>query len=242
VPVYGKRWFIDNMERSRGHVRLAVDPQRIYNAQISKLTETAALAPIERPIFMPEQVAGLEDSWAEANIRRAPYSLVNPIIDPTTGQPLPAGPVAKIEPPTLSPVLAALVQITASDINDLTTADDGADQAQANLSAEAMDIAATRTDAKSAIYMDNLRQSMQRCGEIYYSMATDVYVEEGRSVPTLSADDQHGHATLLEAYEDAKGYRIRHDIGRGKFEVIADVTEATTRSPPPSIRSLRPRP
>jgi hypothetical protein len=63
-----------------------------------------------------------------------------------------------------------------------------------------MDIAATRTDAKSMIYMDNFRQSMQRCGEVYQAMARDVYVEEGREVPTLSEDGkEHGTATLRRA-------------------------------------------
>jgi uncharacterized tellurite resistance protein B-like protein len=229
IPVYGKRWFIDNMERSRGHVRLAVDPQRIYNGQIAKLMETAAAAPIERPVFLPEQVAGLENHWAEANIKRSPYALINPVVDPATGAMAPIGPIAKIEPPQLSPVLAALVQITRDDIAELTTADDGADEVQANVSAEAMDLAAQRTDSKAEIYMDNLRQSWQRCGEVYYSMATDVYVEDGRSVSTLSADGKsHSRATLLEAYADDKGFRIRHDLGKGRYEVVADVTEATT--------------
>lgn len=238
VPVYGKRWFIDNMERARGHVRLAVDPQRIYNAQISKLTETAATAPQERPIFTPEQVAGHEQSWAEANIKRAPYALVNPITG-IDGNPLPAGPVAKVEAPQLSPVLAGLIQITASDIADLTSADDGADEVKANVSADAMDIAATRTDAKAEIYLDNFRQSMQRCGEIYLSMAKEVYVEEGRAVPTLSADGKdHAHAVLNQAVADDKGYRIQNDISRGRYNVIADVSETTKTRRDKTVKTL----
>jgi len=34
VPVYGKRWFVDNIERCMGAVRLAKDPQRIYNMMV----------------------------------------------------------------------------------------------------------------------------------------------------------------------------------------------------------------
>jgi hypothetical protein len=239
VPVYGKRWFVDNMERSCGHVRRAVDPQRIYNAQISKLTETASLSPIERPIFHPEQMAGHSQSWADANINRAPYALINPMIDPTTGQNIPAGPIGKVEPPQLQPVLAALIQITANDIAELTSADDGADEAKANISAEAMDIAATRTDAKTAIYMDNFRQSMQRCGEIYASMARDVYVEEGREVETMSDDGQLGTAVLSEGVTDERGrYRIRNDLVRGKYKVISDVTEATATRRDKTVKTL----
>jgi hypothetical protein len=238
VPVYGKRWFIDNMERVRGHVRLAKDPQRIYNAQISKLTETASLAPIERPIFTPEQVAGHEQSWADANINRAPYSLVNPIMDPA-GQPLPPQPVYTLNPPQLPPVLAALVQITANDIGELTTNQDNADETKSNVSAEAMDLAATRTDAKTFTYMDNMRQSMQRCGEVYLSIAKAVYVEEGREVPTMQEDGQQDTAKLLEPTQDQNGsVRLANDFNSVKLNVIADVTEATSTRRDKTVRAL----
>ena len=51
VPVYGKRWFVDNVERCMGHVRLAKDPQRLKNMQLSKLAEIAAVSSVEKPIF-----------------------------------------------------------------------------------------------------------------------------------------------------------------------------------------------
>ncbi len=240
IPVYGKRWFIDNMERSRGHVRLALDPQRIYNVQISKLTETAAISPIERPIVTPEQIAGHEKSWAEANINRAPYSLINPQLDPQTGGIATLSPVGIVKPPDLPPVLAALIQITAGDINALTNADDGADEAKANISAEAMDIAATRTDAKSFTYMDNMRQSMQRCGEIYLGMAKAVYVEEGREVQTMDQADQEGTATLAQPYTDpATGkFSIINDLAKGKYKVFSDVTEATSTRRDRTVKTL----
>jgi hypothetical protein len=66
-------------------------------------------------------------------MNRAPYALVNPMIGPD-GNPLPAGPIGKIKPPQLQPVLAALIQITASDIAELTSADDGADEVKSNIS------------------------------------------------------------------------------------------------------------
>src|SRR6185312_6430380 len=93
---------------------------------------------------------------------------------------------------------------------------------------EAMDIAATRTDAKSAIYMDNMRQSVQRWGEIYASMIREIAVEEGRKYPTLGENGEEGEAVLLEPHTDELGkYTIRNDLAKGKYKVIADVTEAT---------------
>jgi hypothetical protein len=227
VPYYGQRRFIDNMERAQGHVRKAKDPARVYNSQISKLVETASLSPREVPIFDPEQVAGLEDHWAEQNVSRHAYALARALRN-EDGSIAALGELGKITPPQLQPVLAALIQITANDIQELTNAVDGADQAQSNLSAEAMDIAATRTDAKSAIYMDNMKQSVQRWGEIYLSMAREVYVEEGRKVETLGESGEDGEAILMEPHTDDMGkYSIRNDLASGKYKVISDVTEAT---------------
>lgn len=239
VPYYGKRWFVDNMERSCGHVRRAKDPQRIYNAQISKLVETSAYAPIERPIFDPEQVEGFQDQWAEANINRAPYALARALRNEDGSIAVP-GPLGKVEPPQVQPAMAALIQISAADIAELTNADDGADEVKSNISAEAMDIAATRTDDKAEIYLDNFRQSMQRCGEIYQAMAAEVYVEEGREVDTLTADGKtHGKATLFEGVTDDLGrYRIRNDLSAGKYRVISDVTEKTATRRDKTVRSL----
>jgi hypothetical protein len=91
-----------------------------------------------------------------------------------------------------------------------------------------MDIAATRGDAKSFTYMDNFRQAMQRCGEVYLSMGREVYVEEGRTVETLGDDGEEGEATLVEGVTDDMGrFSIRHDLAKGKYNVISDVTEAT---------------
>lgn len=45
IPVYGKRWFIDDIERVEGHIAKAMDPQRLYNLQVSMLADTAAQDP-----------------------------------------------------------------------------------------------------------------------------------------------------------------------------------------------------
>ena len=55
-----------------------------------------------------------------------------------------------------------------------------------------MDIAATRKDTKSAIYLDNMRQSVQREGEIYLGMAKEIYFEPGRIVETMTEEGEDG--------------------------------------------------
>lgn len=240
VPFYGKRVFIDNIERFKGHVRDAKDPARVYNAQISKLTETASLAPREVPIFAPEQVQGLQDHWANMNIERHPYGLAHPIVDPVSGLIVQAGPVAKIDPPQLSPVLGALIQQTGSDIAEITNGDDGSMEIKSNVSGEAMDIAASRVDAKSYIYMDNFKQSIKRFGEIYEGMGREVYVEEGREVERMDEEGETSYATLHETYTDPSTdvTGVRHDLSVGQFNVVADVTEATATRRDKTVRTM----
>lgn len=235
VPVYGKRWFVDDRERFRGHVSKRMDAQRIYNAKVSKLAETDSLSPNETPIFTPEQIAGHEQMWMDANINRSPYLLVNPLVDEANGQIVQTGPVASVQPPQLAPVTAALLQIANGD---LTEDDQNADEVKANTSAEAMDIAATRIDAKSGIYLDNMRQSVQCEAEIYLGMAREVYYEPGREVETMDEEGGDGVAVLHEQFTDKHGvFRIRNDIARGKYKVVCSVTEATATRRDKTVKS-----
>jgi hypothetical protein len=237
VPVYGKRWFVDNQERFRGHVSKLMDAQRIYNAKVSKLSETDSLAPREKPIFLAEQMPpSLQDLWARQEQERHPYALVNPVIDPVTGEIKAMGPIGKIEPPQLQPVTAALLQIAAGDLQAET--DDGSDEVKANTSVDAMDFAATRIDAKSGIYLDNMAQSVQREGENYLSMAKECYFEPGRTVETMTEDGDDGEATLHESFTDRNGvHRVRNNFSSGRYKVIADVTEATATRRDKTVRS-----
>lgn len=237
VPVYGQRSFIDGQERFKGHVQDRIDAQRLYNSNVSRLAETNARSPQEVPIFAAEQMPpNLGELWARAHIDRLPYLLVNPLIDPQTGQIISSGPIGYVKPPELAPVTAALLQIAN---NDLTEEDqDGADTVKANTSVEAMDVAAARVDAKSGIYLDNMRQSVQCEGEIYIDMAAEVYVEPDREVETMSDDGDDGTAKLSEMFTDAKGLpTVRNDFSRGRYKVIASVTEATATRRDKTVRS-----
>lgn len=234
VPVYHKRWFVENMERFRGAVSKRMDAQRIYNAKVSKLAETDSLAPNEVPLLTPEQIAGHEEAWEQANILRSPYRLINPLID-ENGQIVQTQPVGKIDPPQLAPVTAALMQIASGDLTD---EDQDVDEVKANTSAEAMDIAATRVDAKSGIPLDNMRQSVQCEGEIYLGMSREVYWEPGREVETMDEEGGDGSAVLHEEFTDENGvFRIRNDIARGKYKVVCSVTEATATRRDKTVKS-----
>ncbi len=237
VPVYGKRDFVDGVERFTGYVQSKMDSQRLYNAKVSKLAEGDALAPREIPIFAAEQMPPhLATLWSRQNIDRAPYALVNPLIDPSTGQIVSVGPVGNIAPMQLPPVTAGLLQIAANDL--MEDAQDGAEQVKANTSADAMEIAAARVDAKSGVYLDNMRQSVQCEGEIYLSKAQDCYYEKGRELSTMDENGGDDTAVIEQMVTDDSGRtKIVNDFSRGKYKVIASVTEATSTRRDKRVRS-----
>lgn len=238
VPVYGQRAFVDGMERFKGEVQDRMDSQRLYNSNVSRLAEINALSPRERPIFAPEQVeGGLGDAWARQDIDRHAYALINPLTDPNSGAIVTMGPIGYVKPPDVPQVTASLMQIANADL--IEEDQDGADTVKANTSAEAMDIAASRVDAKSAIYLDNMRQSVQREGEIYFGMAREIYADEGREVETMSEDGDDGKAVLNERYVSASGaHRIRNDFARARYKVIVSVSEATATRRDKTVRSM----
>jgi hypothetical protein len=84
-----------------------------------------------------------------------------------------------------------------------------------------------------------MRQSVQREGEIYLSMAKEVYYEPGRTVETMTEDGGDGEATLHEPFTDSKGsFRIRNDFTSGRYKVIADVTEATSTRREKTVKTM----
>jgi len=238
VPVYGKRWFVDNVERCMGQVRLARDAQRLKNMQLSKLGEISALSSVEKPILTPEQVTGHQMMWADDNIRNYPYLLINPITGPDGSQQV-SGPVAYTRSPQIPPAMAALMQITEQDMQDILGSSQQADKMVSNISGKAIEMIQTRLDMQTFIYMSNFAKGMQRCGEIWLSMARDIYVEEGRKMKTISANDEVGMVELMKPTVSETGEMVmENDLGRAKFDVNVEVGPSSTSKRAATVRAL----
>lgn len=238
VPVYGKRWFVDNVERCMGQVRLAKDAQRLKNMQLSKLGEISALSSVEKPILTPEQVTGHQVMWADDNIRNYPYLLINPITGPDGSQQV-SGPVAYTRSPQIPPAMAALMQITEQDMQDILGSSQQADKMVSNISGKAIEMIQTRLDMQTFIYMSNFAKGMQRCGEIWLSMARDIYVEEGRQMKTIGPNDDIGMVELMKpTVSDAGEVVMENDLSRAKFDVNVEVGPSSTSKRAATVRAL----
>lgn len=223
VPVYGKRWFVDNIERCMGHVRLAKDAQRLKNMQLSKLGEISALSSVEKPIMTPEQVAGHQMMWAEDNLKDYPYLLVNPITGPDGSQQI-GGPVAYTKPPQVPPAMAALLQITEQDMQEILGNQAGADKVVSNISGEAVEMIQQRLDMQAYIYMSNFAKGQRRSGEIWLSMAKEIYVEEGRKMKMVSPEGKTSQIEMMRPIIGETGeVELENDLTSANFDVDVDV-------------------
>lgn len=223
VPVYGKRWFVDGIERFMGVVRLAKDSQRLKNMMLSLLAETAAYSAMEKPILTPEQVAGHENLWARDNIDNNPYLLVNAIRDEQTGNPINIGPAAYTKPPTIPPALAALLNITEMDIADILGNPQDGEKIESNLSGKAVELVQTRLDMQSFIYMSNMAKALKRAGQIWLGMAKELYVEKGRKLKAKSVDGALDYIEIARpSMKDGKQI-TENDFSRADLDVVATV-------------------
>ena len=239
VPVYGKRWFVDNVERCMGHVRLAKDAQRLKNMQLSKLGEISALSSVEKPILTPEQIAGHQLMWAEDNLKDYPYLLINPITNADGSQAI-SGPVAYTRSPAIPPAMAALLQVTEQDMQDILGNPQAGEKVVSNVSGKAVEMIQQRLDMQTFIYMSNFAKAMKRCGEIWLSMAKEVYVEEGRQMKVITANGDTDSVTLMQPTVDQETGEVimANDLGTAKFDVDVDVGPSSSSKRAATVRAL----
>jgi hypothetical protein len=238
VPVYGKRWFVDNVERCMGHVRLAKDAQRLKNMQLSKLGEIAALSAMEKPILVPEQVAGHQLMWAEDNLKNYPYLLVNPITD-SNGNTSAGGPVAYTKPPSIPPSMAALLQLTEADMQEILGSPQQGDKMVSHLSGKTVELIQQRLDMQTFIYMSNMAKAVKRCGEIWLSIAKDIFVEQGRKMKSVASNGKMESVELMKPVVNEEGeIEYENDMSDAEYDVEVTVGPSSTTKRQATVRAL----
>jgi len=204
VPQYGERAFVDGVEWYEGVVRLAKDPQRLRNFQLSYLATIVARSPREKPIFGDEQIAGYEDmyemSGAENNL---PYVKMRTL--DSQGNPLPMGPLGYIKAPEVPPALMASISESRAAVDDVASVGLMPDIADTDLSGKAINSIQKRLDMQSYTYQDNHKYAMRRDGEIFASMFSAIMDEE-QEITLVNYD----------------GSRKKETINKQKFDYVKD--------------------
>lgn len=238
VPVYGERAFVEDEEYYEGITRLAKDPQRLRNFQMSYLADIVSRSPRQKPIFYPDQIQGFEEMYEEAGAdNNYPYLLQNPTT--VNGEALPPG-VAGVMPEQPVPQsLLMLNELSRQAVEDVANPGLPQDIADPDLSGKAVYALQNRLDQQTMIYQDSLKHAKRRDGVIYASMAAEVY-DAPRKITTTLPDGQTKTISVMEHVLDEKTgeFKTLNDITNMEFDVYSDVGMAYASQKEQLIDSL----
>ncbi|HEI9857573.1 TPA: portal protein [Proteus mirabilis] len=219
VPVYGEWSFFDDNELYEGVVRLSKDAQRLRNFILSKSADTAAKSPKKKPFFYPEQIAGYEHMFSGED--DYPYYLLNRTDE--NNNDLPPSPVAYMENAEVSQADALLLEVATEAAKSTARVGVDTEAANSQVAFDTVNQLNSRIDLETYVFQDNLAIAMRRDGEIYASIAAEIY-DTNRTVTTTAEDGGESQVELMQEELDfRKGEMIvRNDI-RGKYETFTDV-------------------
>lgn len=223
VPTYGERAFIEGEEHYEGITRLAKDPQRLRNFQMSYLADIVSRSPRNKPIFFAEQIQGYENMYEQAGSENNyPYLLQQRLT--ADGQPLPIGPVAELPEQKVPQSLMLSMQESREAVNDVANAGLPNDIMDTDLSGKAVQQLQQRLDQQSIVYQENRKHARRRGGEIFASMCTVVY-DSPREVTTTKPDGTRTKSKVMESVQDKEtgDMVMLNDLTNLEFEVYADI-------------------
>ena len=222
VPVYGERAFVESEEHYEGITRLAKDPQRLRNFQMSYLADMVSRSPRPKPIFNAEQVQGFEDMYEENGADNAyPYYLTNRVA--ADGTPLAPGPALMPEQ-SVPQALTQSIMLSREAVNDVANAGLPNDIMDVDISGKAVQQLQQRLDQQSIIYQENRKHARRRGGEIFASMTVTV-TDTPRQVTTTKPDGTRSKTQVMEVVQDKEtGEMVMlNDLTNLEFEVYANI-------------------
>lgn len=223
IPFFGKRWYINGIERFSGHVRLAKDVQRLINVLRSKLGELVATGSDELPIFAGDQVNRYMEEWQNAHIVKPPFLRAEPLKD-DNGNIVTGGPLGYTKAPEIPPALAALMAVAEQDLKDILGDNQAGEQIVSNISGKAVELIQKRLDMQAYIYLSNFGKAQKRSGEIWLSMAKELYIEPERKMKTMSEQGKIGQVELNIPFIDGDGKdSYRNDLSHSNMGLTVDV-------------------
>jgi hypothetical protein len=239
VPTYGERAFVEGEEHYEGVTRLAKDPQRLRNFQMSYLADIVSRSPRPKPIFNPEQLQGFEFMYDTAGAdNNYPYMLMNS--KDGNGQPLPLGPVSQMPEQQVPQALMLSMQESRMAVEDVANPGLPNDIADTDLSGKAVQQLQQRLDQQSIVYQQNLKHAKRRDAEIYASMATVVY-DAPREVTLTLPDGSRKKESIMSSVQDSEtgDLVVLNDLTNMEFDVFADIGPSYTNKKEQTIEQIQ---
>lgn len=221
VPVYGEHAYIESQEHYEGITRLAKDPQRLRNFQMSYLADIVSRSPRQKPMFLPEQIKSFEYMYNETGSdNNYPYLLQNRADE--AGD-LPFGPVGQMPEQKIPDALIASINLSRESVEDVANPGLPQDIADPDLSGKAVLALQNRLDMQSMIYQEHLKHAKRRDGEIFASMASEIY-DIPRKVKLTRPDGSTETVMLMETVIDDSGEIVTlRDLTNVEFDVYSTI-------------------
>jgi hypothetical protein len=222
VPNYGERAYVEGEETYEGITRLAKDPQRLRNFQLSYLADIVSRSPRDKRIYLAEQLQGhkhmYEESGAENNL---PFVIQN--ARDVNGAVLPLGPVGTTGMQEMPVALMQSIELTRDAVNDVANAGLPQNIADPDMSGKALLAMQNRIDMQSFVYQSNHKHACRRDGEIFASMARVIY-DAPRKVALTLVDGTRKQAKVMEeVINDDFTKTMQNDLTNQEFDVFADI-------------------
>lgn len=215
VPVYGQQVVVDGKRKKFGLVRMAKDPQRMYNYWQTTMTESVALAPKAKWLMAEGQNEGHESEWANANQKSAPVL----IYKQRDIEGMPAPPPQRLQPePPPAGVMAAAGQISL-DMQAVVGIVDPNQLPQGNISGKALQGQQNQIDMSNFHYFDNLTRSIRQTGKIILDLIPKIYDTE--RVMRIIGEDGKPDLVTINKFDPSVG-KVLNDVTVGEYDVTMD--------------------
>jgi hypothetical protein len=218
VPVYGQQLIVENKRKKFGLVRMAKDPQRMYNFWQTAATESVALAPKAKWLIAEGQDEGHENEWAAANIKSSPVLRYKQ--KDIEGVPAPVPQRLQPEPPPAG-IMTAAATIN-SDMQAVIGIFDPSQMPTGNISGKALLGQQQQVDMSNFHYFDNLTRSIKQVGRIILDLTPKVY-DAQRVMRIIGDDGKPELVTINEQSVDEMGVMtILNDVTVGEYDIVMD--------------------
>jgi hypothetical protein len=227
VPVYGERAFVNGEERYEGITRLAKDPSRLRNFQLSYLADMVSLSPRQKPIFSPDQISGFEHMYQlNGSENNYPYLLQH--LQGENGEQLPVGPLGVMPEQPIPQALIASIDLTRQAIEDVAKSGAPQDIADPDLSGKAIAALQNKIEMQSMVFQQNMKHAKRRDAEIYAAMASVIYDTPRRTNIVLPDGTQKSVVIMEESFMDDGEKKVLNNIADTEFNVYADIGPSYT--------------
>lgn len=218
IPVYGQQFIVENKRKKYGLVRMAKDPQRMYNFWTTSFTESVALAPKAKWLMAEGQDEGHENEWANANVQA--YPLLRYKQKDIEGRDAPAPQRLQPEPPPEG-IITALGSVN-QDLMAVLGIFDPSQLDQGNISGKAINGQQQQADMSNFHFYDNLTRSIRWTGKIILDLIPKIYDAE-RVMRIIGEDGKPEIVTINQKGMDEMGVEtILNDVTVGEYDVVME--------------------